>query len=222
MSIAGVDRAEARVPVVGPRGGLTPVAVRARVVAAVQTLGLSNSTPRSEGWLKSLLWPSIRNETDLDYITRQGFWVCFGVGILSLWSGAVMGQKAGAAIACGFYVLSGMGVREKSRVAAVSAFAVHLLGAMVAQRATGMGFGLVTLIILALLAANMRGIWQSSQWKRDDEIAPPERLNQTLADKLSDQMPAVIWPKIRYLQYVVAAFMILGSLIALLMPPSFG
>lgn len=187
----------------------------------MQTLGLSDSTPRSEGRWKALLWPSIRNETDLDYITRQGFWVCCGVGMVSLWSGALTGQKLGAVLAFGFYVLSGIGVRQLSRVAAVSVFAVYLLGVLVAQRATGMGFGIVSIIILALLAANVRGIWLSSKWKPDEEMAPPVRLDRTLADKLSDQWPAVLWPKIRYLQYVIAALMILGALVALVTVPSF-
>ncbi len=50
----------------------------------MQTLGLSDSTPRTEGRLKALLWPSIRNDGDFDYITEQGFWVCFTVGVITL------------------------------------------------------------------------------------------------------------------------------------------
>src|SRR6266436_4591073 len=34
----------------------------------MQTLGLSDSTPRSESRLKSLFWPSIQSSSDVDYL----------------------------------------------------------------------------------------------------------------------------------------------------------
>ncbi|HZR29438.1 MAG TPA: hypothetical protein VFA71_11735 [Terriglobales bacterium] len=39
----------------------------------MQTLGVSDSTPQSENWLKSLFWPSI--QSDVDYLGAQGYWV---------------------------------------------------------------------------------------------------------------------------------------------------
>jgi len=42
----------------------------------MQTLGLSDSTIRSESRLKSLFWPSIQSGADVDYLAVQGFWVC--------------------------------------------------------------------------------------------------------------------------------------------------
>jgi hypothetical protein len=37
--------------------------------------------PRTEGRLKSLLWPSIRNGNDVDYLGAQGYWVCALVAV---------------------------------------------------------------------------------------------------------------------------------------------
>ena len=34
----------------------------------MQTLGLAESTPRTENRIKSLLWPSIQTATDVDYL----------------------------------------------------------------------------------------------------------------------------------------------------------
>jgi hypothetical protein len=31
----------------------------------------------------SLFWPTIRNDGDLDYLTEQGFWICFVVSVVS-------------------------------------------------------------------------------------------------------------------------------------------
>src|SRR6266403_976750 len=58
----------------------------------MQNLGLSESTPKTESRLKTLFWPTIRNEFDLDYITRQGFWICVVVGLLSFAMGLFAGQ----------------------------------------------------------------------------------------------------------------------------------
>ena len=49
----------------------------------MQTLGLSDSTTRSESRLKSLFWPSIQSGADVDYLAVQGFWVCTIVGLMS-------------------------------------------------------------------------------------------------------------------------------------------
>src|SRR5262250_1864628 len=50
----------------------------------MQTLGLSDSTVRTESRLKSLFWPSIQSGADVDYLAVQGFWVCTIVGVLGL------------------------------------------------------------------------------------------------------------------------------------------
>jgi hypothetical protein len=39
----------------------------------MQTLGLDPTAPRTEGRLKSLLWTSVINDADVDYLTTQGF-----------------------------------------------------------------------------------------------------------------------------------------------------
>ena len=49
----------------------------------MQTLGLSDSTIRSESRLKSLFWPSIQSGADVDYLAVQGFWVCTMVGVVA-------------------------------------------------------------------------------------------------------------------------------------------
>jgi hypothetical protein len=93
-----------------------------------------------------------------------------------------------------FYFLSEIGIRERSRFAAVSAFCACLLGALVLQRHTGQGFGVIRLIFLALLLANIRGMLLSARWPKMDRDSVP-RLDVTLGDKLSDSMPTFLWPK---------------------------
>jgi hypothetical protein len=118
-----------------------------------------------------------------------------------------------------FFFFAGVGVRQRSRVAAVTAFAAYLLSALVAQRYTGNGFGVVRIIFLAVLFANIRGSWLSARWATEKE-PPPIRLSETVWDKLSDQLPVVLWPKIRVVFYVLAGVEIALLLLSLFMPSS--
>ena len=184
----------------------------------MQTLGLSDSTPRSESRLKSLFWPTIRNDVDLETVTTQGFWICTLLAALTLGLSVFTGQPWAGVFEAAFFFLGGLGVRQRSRVAAVSVLGAYLLSALLVQRSGGQGFSVVRIIFLALLLANVRGIWLSYRWERSATEPPPVRLAQTLADKLSDQLPVFLWPKIRILFYVLAALELLAGLVVLLAP----
>jgi hypothetical protein len=184
----------------------------------MQTLGLSDSTPRTESRWRALLWPTIRNEVDFDYITAQGLWICFAVAVLTVVFSAFAGSLGLGMFEGAFFLLAGLGVRQRSRVAAISAFSAYLLDAFVVQRSTGGGFSVIRIIFLALLFANIRGNWLSARWAREQESVPSVRLNQTLGDKLSDQLPMLLWPKLRFVFYVVAAVEI-GLLLTSLFAP---
>jgi hypothetical protein len=182
----------------------------------MQTLGLSDSTPRTESRWRALLWPKIRNEGDFDYITRQGFWICFLVAVVTLVLSAFAGVPIAGTFEALFFFLAGVGVRERSRVAAIAAFSAYLLDALVLQRYSGNGFGFVRIVFLALLFANIRGNWISARWEKDFQSASvPMRLNQTFGDKFADQLPTFLWPKTRYVFYILAGIeiaVLLGSL----------
>jgi hypothetical protein len=184
----------------------------------MQTLGLSDSTPRTESRWRALLWPTIRNGGDFDYITAQGLWICFVVASMTIVFSAIAGSVGFGIFEGVFYFLAGLGVRQRSRVAAFAAFSSYFLSALVLQRYTGNGFGILRIIFLALLFANIRGNWLSARWAQDQLAMAPVRLNQTFGDKLSDQLPTFLWPKIRVVFYVIAALEIGLLLLSLFAP----
>jgi hypothetical protein len=100
----------------------------------MQTLGLSDSTPRTEARLKNLFWPSILNEVDVDYLGRQGFWVCFGVAAVTLIFNLVSGFIVSGMFESLFFFLGGVGVRSRSRFAAVVIFSAYFLSTLVGCR----------------------------------------------------------------------------------------
>ena len=186
----------------------------------MQTLGLSDSTPRTEGRLRALLWPTIRNEADFDYVTTQGFWICFAVAALTIIMSVFTGAGFLGVLEGVFFFFAGVGVRQRSRAAALVAFSAYLLSGVVMQKYTGNGFGVARIIFLALLFANIRGNWLSSRWpaQQASDVAP-ERLGETFADKLSDRFPMWLWPKIRIIFYIMAVLELSLLLLALVFPP---
>ena len=165
----------------------------------MQTLGLADSTPRSENRLKSLLWPSIQSGADVDYIGAQGYWVCALFACLALISSTVIGHPIAGIFVFLVYYLSGVGIRERSRYAAVIAF-VFSLGELLASPS------ILKVVFAALLLSNLRATWIASSWKSEsEESALPPRLSATWADKFADRFPSWIWPKVRIVYYVFSA-----------------
>jgi hypothetical protein len=198
----------------------TPLLVQgAKIVGHMQTLGLSDSTPRTESRWRALFWPTIRNDDDFDYITTQGFWICSAVAVVTVIFSVFTGSIGDGAFEGVFYFLAGIGVRERSRAAAIAAFSAYLLSALVLQRYAGAGFSVMRVIFLALLFANIRGSWLSARWQKGPQAdSAPIRLNQTIGDKLADQLPRFLWPKARFVFYVLAGLEIGLLLFALFAP----
>jgi hypothetical protein len=166
----------------------------------MQTLGLASSTPRSEGRLKSLFWPSIQTGSDVNYLGAQGYWVCALVALFSLVLSTVAGQAIVGVLVFLFYYLGGVGVRERSRYAATVVLVMY-----VADMATAAP-GVVRVVILGLLLSNVRATWIAARWKPEsDQATLPPRLDETWSDKFVDKLPMKLWPMMRVPYYVLSA-----------------
>ena len=186
----------------------------------MQTLGLSESTPRTSGRLKSLFWPEIRNEVDVDYVSRQGFWVCSIIGFLTLFLTLIQALSSAPALPVGtrrimaaagimeglFYYLCGVGIRQRSVFAAAAAATAYIASSYLLGAG---GFGVLRIIFTALLISNVRATWLSARWRSTAIDPPPVPLDMTLLDRLSGALPARVWPFGRPLLYVLAAIELL-------------
>jgi hypothetical protein len=187
------------------------------LIPSMQTLGLSDSTPRTESRLKSLFWPSIETGNDVDYLGLQGCWVCTVIATVSFFFLARVNLITAAIVFFLFY-LSGVGVRERSSYAATIVFAMFLLDTVpVIVRAGLSGAIVLRVLFLALLFSNARATWTASRWQADsEEAALPPRLGETWGDKFADKLPMWLWPKIRYLYYVFSACLLVLSIVGML------
>jgi hypothetical protein len=188
----------------------------------MQTLGLSDSTTRSESRLKSLFWPSIQSGADVDYLAVQGFWVCTVVGGLFLVSQVLAGNPVTGLMLFLLFHFGGVGVREHNPFAAgimLAYYVIDFLSSVVLVFANTPGIGVVKVIIMALLFSNLRATWIAAGWNpNSEEAALPPRMGDTFADKFSDKWPAFIWPKAKVLYYIFSfacLVLIVSSLVLL-------
>ena len=193
----------------------------------MQTLGLTSETKRSDGWLKSLLWPSVENAWDVDYLGQQGFWICAVVALLTLLSCFTTPNIlviVFSTISAVFYLIGGMGVRQANWLAATFVFVVFVLDILV-QLANHQMPNIIRILFAVVLLSNARAAFLASEWRpaADDEDRP-SRFNETLADKLVDQMPAKLWPVLQIPFIVLAIFMLLLNLfsVAFVLASRFG
>jgi hypothetical protein len=177
------------------------------VMLPMQTLGLSESTPRTENRLKSLFWPSIQTGSDVDYLGTQGYWVCVIVAGITFLA-TIARLPVVAIVMLLYFFLGGVGVRERDRYAAAVVFALYFIDMMLR------GPGVVSVLISALLLSNVRATWIAWSWNpaSEDAVLPP-RMGDTFLDKFADKLPAVLWPRARYVYYVFSALVLLVSII---------
>jgi len=185
---------------------------------AMQTLGLSGESKRSDGRLKSIFWPTVENAWDVDYLGRQGFWICLIVAAfqlaVALFSGSAVMIVAGLASALVF-LLGGMGVREASWTAAALVFSIYFAN-LLFTLANRQFPGILAIIAAGILLSNVRAAFLASEWRPvavDED--KPMRFGDTLGDKLADQLPAKAWPKLQIPFFGLASLLLLLSLAAL-------
>src|ERR1035438_8511767 len=185
---------------------------------AMQTLGLSGESKRSDGRLKSIFWPTVENAWDVDSLGRQGFWICLIIAAFQLVVALATGNPimifTGAAAALVF-LIGGLGVREGSWPAAALVFGVFFTG-LLNTMANGQFPGILTILAAGILLSNVRAAFLASEWRpaAEDEDRPT-RFNETFGDKLADQLPARAWPVLQIPFFGLAALLLLLSLAGL-------
>ncbi len=184
----------------------------------MESLNLSGNNRRSDGWLKSLLWPTVENAWDVNYLGQQGFWICLLIAVATLlWSlfpGSPIVALLGLFSAL-FYFLGGVGVRQGSWPAALVVSIAYGISLMTSLAAGSLP-GLPSLIFGAILLTNLRAAFLASEWKpAGPDEDTPQRFNETLVDKLVDQLPARLWPVLQIPFYVLGGIVILVTTLSL-------
>ena len=196
-------------------GALTPPGFGA-TLACMQTLGLSGESRRSDGWLKSVFWPTVENAWDVDYLGQQGFWICVVVAVFQFVAGALTGNPiifATNALMTLVFLIGAMGVREACWPAAAMVFAIYFVNILAALAMGGLPSPLA-ILFAAILLSNLRAAILASQWRPAGEDEDrPTRFNESLRDKLVDQLPRKAWPTLQWPFYVLSVILLLLSVL---------
>jgi hypothetical protein len=183
----------------------------------MQSLNLSGESKKSDGWLKSLLWPTVDNPWDVDYLGQQGFWICLILAIFSFlllaFSASEVPNPAGritvfilAGVLFFVYVVGGMGVRESSWAAAAMIFTIYALNELDSGRPPG----ILSIIVGGVLLSNVRATFLASRWKPIAEGEDrPTRFSETFRDKLVDQLPPRVWPVLRVPFFITSTLLLI-------------
>lgn len=192
------------------------------MLAAMQSLGLSGQSDRSDGRLKSIFWPKVENAWDVDYLGQQGFWICFLIAAFQLGFSLITGNPLLIAVGlfCGLvYLTGGMGVREKCWPAAALIFACYFVDTLYTLL-SGLFFtpaGMLRVLFLGLLLTNLRATFIASEWRPAAEGEDiPQRFSDSLRDKLVDSWPPKLWPRLQVPFYALAGLWLIMSLLGLI------
>jgi hypothetical protein len=179
-------------------------------------LGLDGTEVKDDNLFQRMFWPS-DHAGEADTLGKQGFWVCWIVGFVSMLMLSFQGQPIAGLFTLAFFCLGGIGVREHSQPAAILVAAAYLLN-IVASLFVGVPPGALTIIICLLLVANIRGTYVAAKWQHaGGDDAMPTRFNESFTDKLVDQMPRSVWPKTKILFFVGAGLYLLLSVLGAVM-----
>lgn len=162
--------------------------------------------------------PTIQSGADVDYLGVQGFWVCTVIGALTFFFTLMTGRPVLAASMFLFFHFGGVGVRERDLFAGVIVFAYYALDTLISLVfllfATPWGMIVFRVAFSALLLSTLRATWIASNWQPDSERAAfPPRFSETWSDKLADQWPAWMWPKVRIAYYILSLLFLLLTVV---------
>ena len=101
---------------------------------------------------------------------------------------------------------------EASWPAAALIFSLYFVG-ILSTMTMGQLPGILSIIAAAVLLSNLRAAFLASEWRPASEDEDrPMRFNESLRDKLVDQLPTKAWPVLQVPFYALAAVILLLSL----------
>lgn len=119
----------------------------------MQTLGLSDSTPKTSSRLRELFCPDLSAEPSAESACDGGAWACFAIAGITTVFGLL--NSLWVLIDAVLFLLIGFGLRKKNRAAAVAGFVLYgleTIGAITGGRPPGV----LTILILAILFNSVR------------------------------------------------------------------
>jgi hypothetical protein len=179
----------------------------------MEILGLSPSTPKPTSRVRELFWPKIEDEAAATTAARNAMYACLLIAILTGVAGLIA-QNAWVAADVLLFAVAGIGVRQLSRTAAITAFAVYALSWV----GTG-GYSILRPLVLVILLGGVRAAAFAHHMKKDvrEAIANPAMGTSSMSriGILLEELPRRVWPAIHGPFLVVLGLLVALNLMAL-------
>src|SRR6516164_8879497 len=135
----------------------------------MQTLGLSDSTPKPTSRLKDLFRPDLSNDVSALTVCHSASWACFIVAIVT--AALAIFVNHGAFLDGGLFALIGLGLRKALRTAAVGGFVLYILE-QIANIVAGQIPSVVAILISVILFNGIRAAYAYQRFCRSPSPLP--------------------------------------------------
>jgi hypothetical protein len=142
----------------------------------MQTLGLSDSTPKSEGRLRALLWPRIHSDVAAATAAQNAMYAGFAVGALTAIFVLLRMTPVSGFLDAALFVMLGIGVRQFSITASILALLLYAINVVTFTIHGVLGSGIVVAVIItslfisavraALFMRSHPGALEATAWSR--------------------------------------------------------
>jgi signal peptidase I len=161
----------------------------------METLGLSPSTPKQTSRIRELFWPAIEDEVAAVTAARNAMYVCLFIAAFTGIGGLIAGKSAWILLDVLLFTMAGIGTRQLSRAAALTALLMYALEWL----GTG-GFSILRPILLAILLGGVRAAAFAHHMKADAREAianpPMDTTSMSRVGILLEELPRRAWPAI--------------------------
>lgn len=126
----------------------------------METLGLSDSTPKSEGRLRALFWPAIHSDVAAETAAQNAMYAACGIAALTVVAALLRIVPAASLVDALLFVVLALGLRQFSVAASILATVLYAVE-FVSSILRGMvGSGIViALIATGLFIGGIRAAW---------------------------------------------------------------
>ncbi len=179
----------------------------------METLGLSPSTPKPTSRLRELFWPKIEDEVAAVTAARNAMYACLFIAAVTGISGLLAGQSLWILLDVLLFALAGIGVRQLSRAAALTALLMYALAWLGAG-----GFSILRPIVLAILLGGVRAATFAHHLKNDvrEAVANPamDTTGMSRIGMFLEELPRRAWPAIHGPFLVILGLLVALNLVA--------
>ena len=140
----------------------------------MQTLGLSDSTPKPTSRLKDLFYPDLSNDVSALTACHTASWACFIVAAITAVVAILRAPMA--LIDAGLFAFIGLGLRKALRTAAVAGFALYILE-QIMNVTTGHAPSVLAILIAVILFNSVRAAYSYQRLHRTPIAQPPAEVS---------------------------------------------